>query len=369
MKTPPQGGVFVFKFMKIVMIADIHVGIPNRSKDTFWALEQIKEYSHKNQIKNWILLGDLYHCRDSISVPDLQHTTEFFKRLKYDGYRIDSVVGNHDMHLKNSTEINSLKPLSDYINLYENGETFKLGGQQFAVLNFIQSESEYMNELSRIEKQCEPCTVLLSHIGVKSSALNACFLLKSWNFVDFNNSKFEQVYLGHYHYKQQVGKNVWFVGSPISYDHSDGYEHGFFVYDTITRTHEFVSIYYGQSDSSPPKHMTVDDDSLEKLEPIDVVGNVVRIALTKEHTTNQINEISDRLLAMGAKSVSIMNLISKEDEIKFKEANDSAASVADLFKKFVENDTKGVKGLNIEYLHTINAEIMTEGDRQYLEKQ
>ena len=351
--------------MKVTITADIHLGYPGRLDDCIWALEQILQYNIDNGIDNWIIAGDLYHDRETLDIKCLNKSFEFFEKAINDhGQTIHVFPGNHDMYMKNSWEVNSLKPMAHLFNYYDTVTKFELGGQLFYVVPFIHSESKYMKVIDKISDMCNEDDVLLTHIGVKSATLNTCFLLKSWSVVDFSNTNFHRVYTGHFHCHQQVGDKVWYTGSPIPFSFDEGdIDHGFLVYDTEKKDHEFVSIWYQNSDEVP-QYVTINDDSIEEDK---VKNNVVRIKLGKEHTQNELAKIKKKLIDQGAKSVRFMHSYGKEDEQVVDKTNAKISDPQKLFETFVEND-KNAEELDRNILLKLNSKIMAEGDRIYHEE-
>ncbi len=352
--------------MKMSLVADVHVGVPGRLEDIMWALRRIRQYNADNDIKQIIILGDLLHNRESININDLCALTDFLEETdKKWGQKITTFPGNHDMFMKNSWEVNSLRPLSRYIDCIFEASNFMMGGCRFWVLPFIHYESEYMNELKKIEVDYKEGDVLLTHIGVKSAILNTCFLLQSWSVVDFTDSKFDRVYTGHFHCTQRVGRNVWYPGSPIPFKFDEGdVDHGFFVFDTDTREHEFVSIWGGKNDENkPPQFLTLDEKSYLKKSQADLKGNIIRIALTSDHTHNQMLDIRLKLENLGAKEVRWMQIASKDDSVKIDVAKQNAASASELFKRYLTADEPD--GLDSNFLLKLNDDIVSEGDRRY----
>lgn len=355
--------------MKIVLTADVHVGVPGRLNDIMWALRRIRQYCRNNSISHIMILGDLLHDREQIRVEDLNALVDFLIETD-EKYQISiiSFPGNHDMFLKNSWEINSLRPLARYITSYHEPTNTTLGGVRFWILPFIHYESDYMRALANIHKEHKPGDVLLTHIGVKSATLNSCFLLKSWSIVDFSDSLFDRIYTGHFHVHQQVGNNVWYPGSPLAFKFDEGdCDHGFLVFDTETRTHEFVNLWDGATDA-PPQYKTIDDASLRGIKPSDVRDNIVRIALSKEYTHNQLSIIRRSLQKMGAKDVRWMNLAAKEEKQGMEVAQAAASSIEDLFDRFLEADKDNIKDLNVDILKRFNKEVMADAERRYMEQ-
>lgn len=356
--------------MQIVITADIHHGVPGRSDHILWALKRVREYCTHHDIKYWINLGDLTHDRESLNIMELCQLAEFLDETQTkNGIEIIAFPGNHDMFLRNSWKINSLEPLRKFIKCYSKVTSITIGGVRFWILPFVHYESSYMQMVAKIETVYRPGDVLLSHIGVKNANLSTCFLFKSWSIVNFTESKFDRVYVGHFHSHQQVGTNLWYPGSiiPFKFDEGD-VDHGFFVFDTETRTHEFISIWEGVDRTSPevpPQFMTIDESVLDKVTSDDVAGSLVKVALQKEHTFNQIQEIRQQILDFGARDVRWIPFASKEDKSIIAATQQNMSSVSTLFERHLDNDKDNLKELDTNKLLEYNKIVISEGDRRY----
>ncbi len=208
---------------KIAITADIHFGVQGRTTDILWACKVLREYCKIFNISTVIILGDLYHNRSSIDIDIMCVTANFFEECaeKYDQKWI-VFPGNHDMYLRHSWEVTSLVPLRKHLTVIEDVKLLTLDDKRFWILPFIQHERSYMKVLKAIEQQYEKGDILLTHIGVRGAILNTCFLLKDWSHVEFEHSKFERVYTGHFHSSQNVNEKVWYPGSLIPFKFDEG---------------------------------------------------------------------------------------------------------------------------------------------------
>jgi len=301
--------------MKLIITADIHIGIPNKLKDCIWSMNIIKQYAHKNNIENVLVCGDLFHDRVSLDIEMLNEVYDALKEIKQSGQKWMTFPGNHDLYLKNSWTNNSLHPLQDVIQVIEQDSIIKIGKTRYHILPFIHYESEYMEALEKIEKNYKKGDVLLTHIGVNNASLNECFLLKNWSTVSFEKSKFDIVFTGHFHCYQKVGENVWYPGSPIPFRFDEGVvDHGFIIFDDETRQVEFIKIFdicKEFSEYRPPDYLTITDDDVEHFSPM-IENSHVRLQLSKEYTTNELNVIRDHL-KVDKKAQSVQWLIPKKD--------------------------------------------------------
>jgi len=354
--------------MRIAITADIHVGVPGRLNDIMWALIKIRQHCIDNGIKYIVILGDLLHDREQVRVEDLNALVSFLIDTdeKFN-IKIITFPGNHDMYLKNSWDINSIKPLTRYLESHHRVSKIILEDTRFWIVPFIHYESDYMKVMDSINKKHQEGDILLTHIGVKNAVLNACFLLKSWSVVDFTDSPFERIYAGHFHLTQQVGK-VWYPGSPIPFKFDEGDSaHGFFVYDTKLKTHEFVNLLASNDEYKPPQFKTIDDASIDSLDEAMIRGNIIRVALGHDYTNNQLSELRKTLHNLGAKDVRWMNLASKDEKETVAAVSTTVAAASQLFGRFLETGAEDLHGLSKSLLIKLNVDIMADADRRYLE--
>jgi DNA repair exonuclease SbcCD nuclease subunit len=356
---------------RIALLSDVHLGIGNRQKDILWALNAVKKYCAKNNIENVVILGDLFHDRQSLDIDVLCTAYDFFKSAKEQGQTWAAFPGNHDMFLKHSWNINSIKPLGEVLTIIDTIKIIQLEDTRFWILPFVYSESSYLKILRRIEEQYQPGDILLTHTGVCTAKLNVCFLLQQWNIIDLADSKFRRIYAGHFHLKQQVGENLWYPGSiiPFKFDEGDS-PHGFYIYDTESQDHEFINIWkagkLNENEPAAPQYKNLHGDLLKDKKPGDIAGCNVRIAVTREHSPNEKQEIRKQLAQMGAKRVVFTDMLLEDDDVKLNQDDEGEATkIEDLFEKWFDADARGTKGLQRNLALKLNREIILEGNEIY----
>lgn len=355
---------------KIILTADLHLGHGDRSDDILWAMDVVSKYAVSHNIEYIVVLGDLNHDRKHLPVDVACATHAFFQDKRATGQEWVLFPGNHDMHLKHSWNINSLEPFEEVATVIDDVKIIMFDNRRFWVLPFVYSESAYMAILKRIERQYQHQDVLLTHIGVKSATLNRCFMLQSWSVVDFTDSKFDQVYTGHFHVPQQVGDNVYYPGSllPFKLDEGD-VAHGFMVYDLESRTHEFVDIWdagreYKPLDNYPPQFLTIADTDLNDKSEKEIKDNIIRVALTSEASQSVRESMRSRLIEMGARKISFLDLKSTESS-EPQEYTGNVIPVDQLFLKWVEQDEEGSSKLDKKLLLRIDSAVRHMGDEIY----
>jgi DNA repair exonuclease SbcCD nuclease subunit len=353
---------------KVLITADIHFGIPKRLNDILWALKTMREFVSINQIDAVVILGDLFHDRVNLNIEVLTAVYNFFEETRALGQEWLCFPGNHDMFLRNEWSVNSLRSLSKVLTIIEDIKLIKLVDTRFWILPFMNYESVYMTAVQKIEEQHEDGDVLLTHVGVHNAVLNECFLVRNWSVVNFDDSKFDRVFAGHFHCHQNVmgqsGRaNVWYPGSPIPFTYAEGTtEHGFIVYDTETRDVEFFDAWaMGYVDGPPPKFLTVDDVVVhgwsDEERQAAIAGNNVRVVLTRDYSRDELHRLRLTLKESSAAEVKWQQR-DKTDEKAGESKAQTETSIAksdELFKRWIDHDKP--KGLSGELLLKLNDRI------------
>jgi len=358
---------------KIAICADIHFGVPGRTDDIIWACELIRQYCNINNIDNIIVLGDLYHNRQSIDI-DINHKVFKFFEHTFKDYKQNWIVfpGNHDMFLRYSWKINSLYPLKKYMTVIEDVSILKIDNTNFWIVPFITYEKTYMKVINTIikhEKFNHNQDYLLTHIGVRSATMNTCFLIKDWSIVSFENLPFKKVFTGHFHSQQQIGKNVFYPGSPIPFKFDEGdVAHGFYILDIDKEEQQFIDLWdlnkqLKPNTLPPPQFKTISEEDVDKLSLDDIQYNNIRISSIKELTNKEKSDIKNKLKNQNVKNVRWLDL-SIKDEINEKVINNTKLT-GDIFDQWLSLDAKNLKDLDHKVLKQCNQEIVHEADEIY----
>lgn len=359
--------------MKIGITADLHYGVPGKLKDILWACRVIREYCRIAKIDVVVILGDLFHDRRSLEIDILCAVTEFFEETST-VFNQQWIVfpGNHDMFLRHSWATNSLVPLNRHLTVIQDVKLLTIDDKRFWVLPFIQQEKAYMRVLRKIETHYQEGDILLTHIGVRGATLNTCFLLKDWSAVTFEYSKFKKIYTGHFHSKQDLNKQVYYPGSPIPFKFDEGdISHGFYVHDLDDSTHKFVNIWkagqqFFPNEPFPPQYMTILDENVYMKTEEEISGNMIRIAIQKDYTTDEQNNFKKHVESLGAVGVRWLDLAQRINRPPSSEQVAKAElNREDLFGSWLSVDQKGTSDLDIQVLRKTHDDVVQDGDELY----
>jgi DNA repair exonuclease SbcCD nuclease subunit len=343
--------------MKIIITADIHFGYKDL-KDTIWAVETIRDYAKEHGIEKVFILGDLFHNRKSLDIDVLSAVYGFLNSATHE-YHQDWIAfpGNHDMFLKTSWDINSLKPLEHVLTVVDIFSEIHLYDRVFWVIPFIHYEAAYMKVLNEINEKASKNDILLTHIGASGAKMNECFLIKNWNMVDFKSTKFKRVFAGHFHCYQELGK-LTYCGSPIPLRFDEGVvDHGFVVFDIDSDECEFIKTFeVGEKASKPPDYVTITDDFVGSFN-----GDKVRVILSKDYTENELDTMRRIYIEEGASTVQWMKRKEEQTEILLDEESGAFGSPEEMFVKFVDHDKPG-GDLDVEMLMQLNKKVAVEAN-------
>ena len=281
------------KTTKILYFTDIHFGIRSDSLARLEVcrriIDQIVDRVKRDKIEHVIFGGDLFHSRVSLNVNTLSAAIESIKLIAKEAH-VWMIIGNHDIHYKNNTDVHSIELFRDQKNitvidheplmLNVNGEKDMLLVPWMADLSGLKEESvDYMVGhfdishkyliASYVEEHSSKDGVspnknevlneminneLISDVVTNSSgedidevvALKSKSIAKKYlgNFVNICK-KSGTILAGHIHAHKSFrvkGRKFIFIGSPQqqNFGDRDCEKNGFYVHDVIKDRFTFV---------------------------------------------------------------------------------------------------------------------------------
>lgn len=252
--------------MKIVILGDLHIGVKNCStvminhQQRFF--DQLFDYIDRHNIKTIIQLGDQNDTRKNVNYRAIDFAYRaLFDRIEQNNIEYHTLIGNHDVFYKETLEITSSELLlRKYHNVHVHSEptTLSFDNVTFDIIPWICNDNadqcfQYIKQSSS-----EYCC---GHFAINSFPYFANVICNDG--IDKSLfAKYKHVFSGHFHTRSRSG-NITYVGTPYQLTWSDATtNNGFAVFDTITRTWEYVDnpdryYFYLTYDDSKP-HMTTD---------------------------------------------------------------------------------------------------------------
>lgn len=288
---------------KILIWSDLHIhrhkDRVDRLDDCLDVLEWIFEVSQKNDVKDIVFLGDLFHDRRKIDILTYHRTFLALERcMAKTNIPLTMLLGNHDIWHRDRWDISSVSPLRSLpgINVVESVQQFRLPGtgRLVGVLPFTNDPVTHLSSIN------VPDTgVLFAHLAVDGAILNARENITSRAIVEYDGdmipvdahlfSNWKQVFLGHYHNAQVVSDNIEYVGSPLQLDFGESFQHKqvcIFDFDDYSKTYE--------RNTFSPQHLVIPYEDISKYQ---LEGNFVQVYVSRQSEA----ELMDLKLELAGK--------------------------------------------------------------------
>ena len=260
---------------KVLVFTDLHIGLKGAQKNRLAicvkVVKKIIDYIVANGIETILFLGDWNHTRVSTENNALNVSYRLMQAMAKVA-KVYAILGNHDIYMKNSLDINSLVIFKDLANvvLVDKVMEASINGNKSLLI-------PWLGDLTAYDKESQD--MLFGHFDISSK-----FLIKSYvadnaakgvseelgkelsadkdlgsvgdlvgDFVDVAK-KTGKIFSGHIHgHKEFLSKGRWFsfVGSPYQQNLGElGCKCGFYVIDEANNA-KFVEL------EGIPKHVEV----------------------------------------------------------------------------------------------------------------
>tara|TARA_Y100000385_G_scaffold257893_1_gene285465 strand:+ start:15 stop:1103 length:1089 start_codon:yes stop_codon:yes gene_type:complete len=234
------------KSSRIWWITDLHLGARNNSIE--W-LDRMTEYYYEffiplvkeNSKEGDILIigGDVFDNRQSLNLLVMNRGMEIFEALsKVFTNGIYIILGNHDIHRRNSNDITSVDVLKNIkgVHIFKEPEVLNIGNRHKVLMMPWRKNHHEENETIRQYK--DSVDYVFCHANITTLNFNRSVLIEDGS--DYNLYKgLKHVYSGHIHWRQTKG-NVTFGGNPYQMTRSDaGNDKGVYLIDLESGNHDF----------------------------------------------------------------------------------------------------------------------------------
>ena len=327
--------------MKFVHLADLHLdakfdslssidGLPQKRRlEQRKALKDVVEYIKENDIKLFLISGDLYE-QNYIRKSSIEYVNKLFEEIP--DTQIFIAPGNHDPYIKNS--FYSTYTWSKNVHIFnENIEKIDFEDAHiygFGFTDFYCKQSEI--EEIQVEEP-DDINILITHGSLDGGSDD----LREYNPLRQSKLKqldFDYIALGHIHkpyYNEEKNQKIFYPGSTISLGFDELGEHGILVGD-IEKDElkvKFMTIdprQYKEKEIDITE-MTSNEEVLEKLQNLFLNNeNLYKIILVgKRYFTLNIDEIK--------------KLNSRENIVKIK---DKTKVGIDIERIAEENNVRGI---------------------------
>jgi len=312
--------------------------------DTHWSARKASRHLHdyfelfykniffptleKEGITTVIHMGDAFDNRKSIDFWGLDWT----RRVVLDPlskYEVHMIVGNHDIFLRNSTEINAPELLlKDYPNIktYSAPQTTKIGGIDVMMVPWICSEN-YDETLKQIKKS--KAKVAMGHLELQGFRVNRNLIMEEHGMDAKIFNKFDKVFSGHYHTRSDNGK-IFYLGNTYEMYWSDVNDtRGFHIFDTETLEHTpinnpyklFYNIYY-------------EDTPYQLFDATEYQNKIVKVIVRKKSKPKDFEKFIDKLYTVGIQDLKIIENFEIQENEEFEISEDE--NTLTILNRYIE---------------------------------
>lgn len=264
--------------MAVIIAADLHIhphqrldtmdpetGLSHRLRDCIDSLRWLGSLANKYESKSLIIAGDFFHKRDAVPVVALQEATLALEFLLSMTTLEDIYIlaGNHDQASYDVTSIRSLRrgcKSTRRVHTITNPRAESINGHRFDFIPYRETPEEF-RELSSSFEAYEAKghnRYCITHVAAKGAHVGTFEHVPKHGIEGTDvKCRYDQIFAGHYHAHQTLGKRFVYVGAPLQFDRGDmGCPKGAVVLDeTSSRWHfvenprptpRFVDVPYGE---------------------------------------------------------------------------------------------------------------------------
>lgn len=305
-------------------------------------------------------LGDLFDRRKYINFRTLAESKRiFFDRLAEYGITLHVLVGNHDIHMRESVEINSpslmLKEYSNVI-VYDKPATVYLDGISVDIIPWIcrDNEKEIVNFINQSKSD-----VCLGHFEITGFAMYRGMESHEGLSPDMF-LKYACVFSGHYHTKS-AKDNIVYVGTPYEMSWQDYNDpKGFHIFDTehMDSLYKFV-----RNNNTIFERIEYDDAKpLPDLNSLNLINKFVKVVVTNKSDLYKFDNYISRVYNSGAYEVKVIEDVSEFSEGDIGEEIDLEDTM-DVLSNYIDSiettaDKEKIKNfMKTLYIEAINQEV------------
>ena len=286
---------------KILFASDLHIHNHKKSNERFNdcinVLEWIFKTAEEQNINNIIMLGDLFHSRQAVSVPIYQKTFEIFDR--YGGSNpsknIYLLLGNHDLWHLSRWDVSSVFPLRAFsrVKVIANPCTLMIDDTPISFLPFTIDPIQDLKQIKNDHK----IRILCGHLAIDGALLNTLHHTRSEVSIEhdggvakINKELFQDwhfVFLGHYHAAQQITSSIEYIGSPLQLSFGEAFQNKhILIFDTETYEKKYIC------NTFSPQHFIIPEKDLNKYE---LKNNFIRV-IVEDIAAADIVELRNKLV-------------------------------------------------------------------------
>ena len=231
----------------ICHLADLHCRKFKRHDEYRKVFKTLYKSLEKNQVDRIVLAGDIVHNKNDLSPELVQIISELFTNLSKIA-PLDIIIGNHDKIIGQSTKLDSISPITDYLNLenltlYKNSGLFEVADNLVYGIFAIDDEENFPYQISN--KNSNKTYIALFHGAISGAKTDVNYTIKS-NYETDMFTNYDIAMLGDIHKFQDLSTNktkINFVGSLIQQSFGENLsQHGYLLWNIQNKSYKFIKI-------------------------------------------------------------------------------------------------------------------------------
>lgn len=259
--------------MRALCCADLHVKSNDLPRGTR-LLRDLKDLCVTHELPFCFVIGDLLHEKDRFTIGCLNEVRKCLEEFKDAGIVVYWIRGNHEVPLSSRPTQTIMPMYRHVVQIIDTPEILRGDDYAIYMLPWYSTEvyRKYCQQMAQASYVDRTKTrILLTHIGIAEGVTNLSGyqVAQPIRLTDLHPENYHLTLMGDYHVFQQVSKNVFYLGAPISHQFGDDHLGRVWILDTDTREIEPVPL-----PSKYPRYITHEvelDETGETLESAPIV--------------------------------------------------------------------------------------------------
>ncbi len=277
----------------IALTADFHINLSRKDNPFYVHIEYaFLNFEHicTRDVDHVFILGDLFHSKYHVSTVYLNKTNEFIAKLA-ETKKVYIIRGNHDTASLNELGTNLCENYKYFNNVFviNDYNLFIMGDIAYHCLAYYDDE-QLVKMINDIKLVPDKKNILLSHFGVEEFAWHGNKDECDYRIDKKLLSKFDRVFLGHYH-GYQTQENIVYVSSPLQQRYGDeDSQHGFVLFNENTMECQFI-----ENDSSP-QFVTFEFNKENVKKALSLQNHYIRFIVKQHQTKDALATVKQKIL-------------------------------------------------------------------------
>ena len=209
-KSPPKRATKVApgRPWEVIEITDLHVSAATIDI-VLRVLKRTREEAIERDIRDIICGGDFWDARNILSVRHVHRLMEEFKIWNGIGLRIIFIPGNHDQVSMNGL-VHGVRVFEPFPNVTIANTPIHDEEKQIALLPWREEPADQAQMFADVPDGW----TIFGHAEAPGALSNSGKAMPG-RFALSDMKRARAVYLGHFHKRQQIGDNCWYIGNPF----------------------------------------------------------------------------------------------------------------------------------------------------------